>query len=61
MLKLNLLVTYEAGNGDILFLLIHGVLLSLFSRVDVNHFHYFVFFFVVAFGEFWTNSMSLGS
>ena len=61
MLKSNLVVTYEVGNRDILVLLIHGVLLSLCSRVDVRRFHFFLFLFVVAFCEFLTNSMSLGS
>ncbi len=61
MLKSNLVVTYEVGNRDILVLLIHGVLLSLCSRVDVRRFHFFLFLFVVAFCEFSTNSMSLGS
>jgi hypothetical protein len=51
MLKSNLVVTYEVGNRDILVLLIHGVLLSLCSRVDVRCFRYFIFLFVVAFGE----------
>ncbi len=41
MLKSNLVVTYEVGNRDILVLLIHGVLLSLCSRVDVRRFHFF--------------------
>mgnify|MGYP002810741175 FL=1 len=61
MLKSNLVVTYEVGNRDILVLLIHGVLLSLCSRVDVRRFHFFLFLFVVAFCEFSTKRMSLGS
>jgi hypothetical protein len=44
MLKSNLVVTYEVGNRDILVLLIHGVLLSLCSRVDVRRFHFFLVF-----------------
>jgi hypothetical protein len=58
MLKSNLVVTYEVGKRDILVLLIHGVLLSLCSRVDVRCFHYFIFLVCCC---VLTNSMSLGS
>jgi hypothetical protein len=64
MLKSNLVVTYEVGNRDILVLLIHGVLLSLCSRVDVRHFHYFIFLLLLPFDEqyvSWQSKCSNGS
>jgi hypothetical protein len=64
MLKSNLVVTYEVGNRDILVLLIHGVLLSLCSRVDVRRFYSFLLLLLLRLEEkyvSWQSKCSNGS